>query len=311
MVKRRELELNFRIEEAFRIFEEEKEAQGIDSSGYYKELIYFLSKVYLREDDYVSVIGEEMLNRFVISLRESNLATASINHHIRMIKVFLKWCMDHELIIPFKIRMVKGQEEPLKFATEEEVEKLLKVIDHNDFVEMRTYTIVCFILATGARSSTVRNIRIDDLDFRNHTVTYRHLKNKKVAVIPLTSQIERILHGFIRTWDTGSDFLFCDIKGDQLSSNALKLSFVRYCKARGLRSIYPHALRHTFARMFIKNGGNAFVLQQMLTHSSLDMTRKYVRLFSDDIRDNGFDSYNPLSVLSNAKSRTRTVTKNV
>lgn len=307
MIKRKELEYNLRVEEAFLLFEEEKEAQGIDASGYYKELIMFLNRVGLREDDYISVIGESMFNRYVVSLRNSNLAVASINHYIRTMKVFLNWCMDHEFILPFKIKMVKGQEEQIKFATEEEVEMLLRVTNHNDFVEMRTYTIICFILATGARSSTVRNIKIEDVDFRNHTVTYRHLKNKKVAVIPLTSQIERILHSFIKTWDTQSDFLFPDVKGGQLSSGALKLSFVKYCKRRGLRPIYPHALRHTFSRMFIKNGGNAFVLQQMLTHSTLDMTRKYVKLFSDDIRGNDFDSYNPLSVISTKKSRTKVV----
>lgn len=311
MIKKRELEFNYTVEEAFYLFEQEKEAQGIETDGYYKELIKFLDAVNLKESDYVSVISEPIFNGYVIALRESNLAVASINHYIRTMKVFLKWCMDHEFIYRFKISLVKGQEEPLKFASEDEVETLLKVKNHDDFVEMRTYTIICFILATGARSSTIRNIKLEDVDFKNHTVTYRHLKNKKVAIIPLTSQIERILHGFIRTWDTGSDFLFCDIKGGQLSSNALKLSFVKYCKKRDLRPIYPHALRHTFSRMFIKNGGNAFVLQQMLTHSSLDMTRKYVRLFSDDIRDNGFDSYNPLSVFSNAKSRAKVVTKNV
>lgn len=309
MVKKRELELNLQIRDAWNLYEEDKRAQGI-SVGY-GDIAKLLSTLQLCESDYVSVISEQMVNRFIIELRNANLSTGSINHYLRSIRTFLYWCMKHEYLIPFKIKMVKGQEEPLKFATDDEIQALMKIINHNDFCEMRTYTIVCFILATGARSSTIRNIRVDDLDFKNHTVTYRHLKNKKIAVIPLTSQIERILHGFIKTWDTQSDFLFPDIKGGQLTEGALKLSFSHYCKKRGLRTIYPHALRHSFSRLFIMNGGNAFVLQQMLTHSSLEMTRKYVRLFSDDIRDNNFDSYNPLNVLSNSKSRTKVVTRNV
>ena len=305
MIRKRELEYNLRIEEAWYLFEEDKRAQGIDVS--FNDVAKLLNILELNETDYVSVISESMINKFVIELRNNNLSVGTINHYLRAIRVFLYWCMKHEYLKPFKIKMVKGQEEPLKFATDDEVTALLKTYNHNDFVEARTYATICFILATGARSSTIRNIKVDDLDFKNHTVTYRHLKNKKLAVIPLTSQIERILHGFVKTWDTGSDFLFCDIKGGKLSEGALKLSFARYCKRRGLRAIYPHALRHSFARMFIKNGGNAFILQQMLTHSTLDMTRKYVRLFSDDIRGNNFDSYNPLSVISNNKSRTKVV----
>lgn len=309
MIKRKELELNLTVEEAFTLFSEEKEANGLNPGGYYDDLMKMLNLLELKETDYISVISEQMFNKYVIALRSLDYSIGSINHFIRSVRVFLYWCMNHELLIPYKIKLVKGQEEQLKFATDDEVSKLLVIKNNNDFCEMRTYVIICFILATGARSSTIRNIRIEDIDFKNHSVTYRHLKNKKVAVIPLTSQIERILHGFIRTWDTQSDFLFCDIKGGQLSEGALKLSFARYCKKRKLRVIYPHALRHSFSRMFIKNGGNAFVLQQMLTHSSLEMTRKYVRLFSDDIRDNNFDKYNPLSVLSNNKSRTKIIQK--
>lgn len=311
MVKKKELELNLRIEEAYQLFEEEKYVQGMSKKSYYSELMRMLNALELKESDYVSVISDRMFNQYVSKMLDSNLSTGTINHNIRSVKVFLYWCMEHEFLSPYKIRLVKGQEEQLKFATEEEIEKLLKVKNHDDFVEMRTYTIICFILATGARSSTVRNIRTEDVDFKNHTVTYRHLKNKKVAVIPLTNQIERILHSFIKTWDTQSDFLFPDIKGGQLTSNALKLSFVRYSKRRGLRAIYPHSLRHSFSRMFVKNGGNAFILQQFLTHSSITMTQRYVKLFSEDIRESGFESYNPLSVISSNKSRTKVVTKNV
>ena len=310
-MRKRELELNLTIEEAWIIYEEDKRANGLDAEGTYSELMRLLDVNQLCETDYVSIIDESMYNKYVIALRERGLATASINHYISSLRTFLNWCMEHEFMKRFKVKTVKGQEPQLKFATDEEVKVLLTDPNHNDFGEMRTYTIICFILATGARSSTIRNIKIEDIDFKNHTVTYRHLKNKKVAVIPLTSQIERILHGFIRTWDTGSDFLFCDVKGGQLSSNALKLSFVRYSKKRGLRAIYPHSLRHTFSRMFVKNGGNAFILQQFLTHSSITMTQRYVKLFSDDIRESGFEAYNPLNVISSNKSRTKAVRKNV
>jgi len=307
MIKQRELELNLTIGEAWNLFENDRNADGYNPDAISFELARFMEVNELVNADYISIIDEQMYNNYMISLREKNLAVASINHYLSAFRTFLNWCFKHEFIRPFKIKMVKGQEERVKAASDEEVEMLLKVTNHNDFVEMRTYTIICFILATGARSSTIRNIKVEDIDFKNHTVTYRHLKNKKVAVIPLTSQIERILHGYIRTWDTQSDFLFPDIKGGQLTPNALKLSFARYCKRRGIKTVYCHSLRHYFAKTFIKSGGSPFILQQFLTHSSLEMTRKYVRLFSDDIREAGFESYNPLNVISSSKSRTKVV----
>lgn len=311
MVKRKELEINLTIAEAWSLFENDKNAEGYNSDAISFELSRFMEVNELVDADYISIIDEQMYNSYMISLREKNLAIASINHYLSSFRTFLNWCFNHEYIRPFKIKMAKGQEEKIKAATDEEVKELLKVVNNNDFVEMRTYTIICFILATGARSSTIRNIRVEDVDFKSHTVTYRHLKNKRVATLPLTSQIERILHGYIKTWDTQSDFLFPDIKGGQLTSNALKLSFAHYCKRRGLKSVYPHSIRHYFAKEFIKNGGSPFILQQFLTHSTLEMTKKYVRLFSDDIREAGFESYNPLNVISNNKSRRKVVSRNV
>ena len=46
----------------------------------------------------------------------------------------------------------------------------------------------------------------------------------------------------------------------------------------------PHTLRHTFALEFIRAGGDAFSLQKLLGHSTLDMTRRYVHLADTDLR---------------------------
>ena len=44
----------------------------------------------------------------------------------------------------------------------------------------------------------------------------------------------------------------------------------------------------------------------MLGHSTLDMTRKYVNLFNEDIKED-FDSYNPLDNLKKGAKRRQAV----
>jgi len=45
-----------------------------------------------------------------------------------------------------------------------------------------------------------------------------------------------------------------------------------------------HAFRRTFATNYIRNGGNALVLQRLLGHTTLQQANAYVKLVTDDLQ---------------------------
>ncbi len=51
----------------------------------------------------------------------------------------------------------------------------------------------------------------------------------------------------------------------------------------GVAGVHPHRFRHTAARVLLRNGGDAFALQQMLRHESLETTRIYAELEREDV----------------------------
>ncbi|MCQ2815400.1 MAG: site-specific integrase [Bacilli bacterium] len=176
------------------------------------------------------------------------------------------------------------------------------------FREYRTYVIVNFLLATGCRVGTLINIKVNDVDLKNKEVTYRHLKTKELAIIPLSNAIVDVLKDYFSVWELKSDYLFCSVNNKKMTRNSVRLSLEDYCNKRGIKSRGIHAFRHTFARCWILNNGNVFSLQHMLCHSDLTMTKKYVKIFGSDLHKD-LEQYNPLDNFKSSKVVRREVFK--
>jgi site-specific recombinase XerD len=59
---------------------------------------------------------------------------------------------------------------------------------------------------------------------------------------------------------------------------------VRRCFRRaGISQGGAHVLRHTFARMYLRSGGDVFTLQRIMGHASLSTTRVYLELELGDV----------------------------
>ncbi|HJN14679.1 MAG TPA: tyrosine-type recombinase/integrase [Armatimonadota bacterium] len=84
-----------------------------------------------------------------------------------------------------------------------------------------------------------------------------------------------------------SPWLFPNNIGGKLCSKTVQQMVKRYGVAAGIDPakvrISPHTLRHTYAVTFARNGGDAFTLQKILGHSSLDTTRRYCELADEDV----------------------------
>ena len=247
------------------------------------------------------------LENMIASMRESGLASNTINSYTRTLKTFLSWC-NREGYTSLNIPLYKAEETIKETYTDAELKTLLKKPNVREctFAEFRNWAIINFLLNSGCRAATVRGIQIRDLDLDNGIVYYRHTKNKKAQVIPLCSPMTAILREYLRVRGGGpSDYLFCTESGEQLTENGLRQSIARYNERRGVLKTSIHLFRHTFARKYLIDcGGDAFTLQRLLGHSTLNMTKHYCAIFDADITKN-FDSLSPLAQMKGADARIR------
>ena len=68
------------------------------------------------------------------------------------------------------------------------------------------------------------------------------------------------------------DSLWLTKKGVTLKESALQTAFIKLRKRTGIY-VHIHLLRHTFATMWLKNGGDSLMLQRLLGHATLMMTK--------------------------------------
>ena len=195
------------------------------------------------------------------------------------------------------IPLFKAEETIKETYSDDELEALLRKPNLRSckFSEYRNWVIINLLVNNGCRAATVRNIMIKDLDLPNHVIYLRHTKNKKAQVIPLCDVLCANIKEYLRIrGGEGDDYLFPNEFGEQLSENGLRCTIAKYNRKRGVQKTSLHMFRHTFARKYLVDcGGNAFTLQHLLGHSTLDMTKHYCAIFDADIAKN-YDRFSPL-----------------
>lgn len=297
--------------EAFDDFIQEKEAKNKSSAtirNYTKSFNAFCKYHELTSSFLLDDVKIGMVYQWSNHMKQNEVRPQSINHYLRDLRSFFNWCNNNDkLETPIKITEIEEQDNLPKMYSDEDIAILLEKPKAGDsFSDWRTWAMISTVYSTGMRASTLCSLRIDSLNFEREEITIEKQKNKQAGVLPITSALSNVLKEYIRKWlkDEAPDcFLFPNISGYALNTNALNHSVDRYCEKRGVECRGIHAIRHNFSRDMILNGAGEFRLQRYLQHSSVSMSAKYVKMFSADLKKDA-ESYNPLDNAKKKASRT-------
>ena len=293
------------VAEVFEDFVISQTAQGLSpvTLTNYRHHFHSISR-HLDTSQSMDTLTKSKLEAMVVSMRQSGLAHNSISSYCRVLRTFLGWCEREGMTVP-PMPHIKDKETVKESYTDEELEAILKRPNKNcSFCEYRNWVVVNFLMNCGCRASTVRNIQNRDVDLDTRQIIFRHNKNGKIQTVPLCSVMVSILREYMAVRKGKSDdYLFCDQYGGMLSMNALRLAVARHNQSRGVSKTSTHLYRHTFARKYLVDcGGDAFMLQKLLGHSTLKMTKHYCAIYDADIAKN-FDRFSPLAQMNQPRER--------
>lgn len=208
----------------------------------------------------------------------------SINSWLRVINAFLRWAHQEGYVSALlKVPKLKEAEVVIEPWAPEQVHALMSHRPKH-FAKQRVQAIALLIADTGLRVSEALSLERQDVDLDSLLVTVRCGKGGKARVVPMSVMGRKILFRWLSCHD--NELVFCTRDGlPWHKRNALR-SFKLLCEELGIKGVRTswHTLRHSFAAAFIREGGDVFSLQRMLGHSTLEMTKRYVRLNTADLQ---------------------------
>jgi integrase/recombinase XerD len=220
------------------------------------------------------------------------LAPHSVQGYVRTVKTFWSWLaaegyLDENCMA--KLKVPKVPQKVIATFSSEQIERLLGAPDKGNQVGFRDYTIILVLLDTGVRLSELVGLDIESVDLGQSCFMVTGKGNKE-RIIPFGMGVRRALWRYLTRFRPEPALpqvsqLFLTSVGFALKASSVQSMVYRLgdIAAISVVACSPHTFRHTFAKQYLMNGGDAFSLQRILGHNSLEMVRNYVNLASEDV----------------------------
>lgn len=236
----------------------------------------------------ITTIDKEFIEDYIKHLQDRGLSPRTVETNTKGIMVFCKFLMKEGFIEPFTVKIPRSRVIPKDMYSQEEILILLKKPRGKYiFSELMTWCAINCLALTGMRSATLCNMKIKDIDFDNKTIFYRHTKNKQKHLVPLPTELEKVLKTYlgVRVLDdtTEEDNLIVNAYGNPINSNNLYKYVAKYNKERGVKSVGLHSFRRFYIKSLVQQGVPIIKIQHLVQHSSPSLVALYSKIYSEDL----------------------------
>jgi len=227
----------------------------------------------------IKEIQRNDLEAFIEHEQDRGMKISTVRTKMACIIAFLHFLIEQDILSPavLKRRITLRVPDVLPRAMHpQDVKKLLSIIDHT-----RDRALILLLLRTGIRIGEALTLTMNDIDLNERKV---HLvqgeKNNMGRVVYLSNDATFCLRRWFRYRDPEKTLVFYG-KGDApICYSTARSRFFKYLQEAGLehRGYTVHCLRHTNASELLNAGMRLEVLQQLLGHQDIEVTRRYARL---------------------------------
>ena len=247
-------------------------------------VLSFLSFLQKNNTDIWRLVRQDIA-AYIENDQNSGLKIGAVKTKMRVIYTFIRFLVDQEIMQPailHKKLQIKLPELLPRAIPSEDIEALLAAID-----KVRDRAMILLLLRTGMRIGELLNVKVADVIMPERKILiYQGEKNYQGRVAYFSEDAESALQLWWEARNNEKEYIFCSRNRAKISYGMAWTVMSNLLAKSGLsHKVYSlHSLRHTFATDMLNAGLRLEVLQQLLGHSSIEITRRYARM-SDTTRE--------------------------
>jgi integrase/recombinase XerD len=195
------------------------------------------------------------------------------------------------------LAQVKTPKETMRAVTPltpDEVSKILKIIPRNNHKGYRDSSIIIALYGTLLRINELLELPVSNVDFSSGQIKVTGKGDRERSIF-LSPKAYKALYKYYSHWrpEVSSNYLFVHEDGRKLDrfyfSHRMQV-YVR--KANISKPCTPHLLRYSGSIQMLRSGCDPYTLQKILGHTTMDMTRRYLKIANSDV-EKQMKSYSP------------------
>lgn len=262
-------------------------------NSYVSDINIFISYLNFEKINYKN-INRDIIRSYLKYLDENNYKSSSINRILSSLNDYYNYLVKNKII---KYNYFNDINRPRKekklpnFINYAEYMNLISTIEKEDnaYLRLRNLLLLEILFDTGLRVSEAVNIKIKDIDFKNHSIKVLG-KGSKERIVYFGDYASNYLEEYLSLREgiksSDDEYLFWNKNYQKLTRRGAEYLINNIAKKALLKQkITPHTLRHTFATEMLNNGCDIRSVQELLGHKSLSTTGIYTHVTNEVVRE--------------------------
>lgn len=219
----------------------------------------------ITNDDMVRFVHQYLIPR--------KLSLSYQNQAVNASRLFFKTIQGSKLITE-QIERPRREHKLPNVLSKEEVKAILQAPTN-----IKHRTMLSLIYACGLRRSELLNLKPENIDSKRHLLIILNAKGKKDRVIPISDKVIEMLREYYKMFKPETWLFEGQNGGERYSEESLSKVLKHACeKAKILKSVTLHWLRHSYATHLLESGVDLRYIQELLGHKHSKTTEIYTHV---------------------------------